>query len=173
MSILTSRDWWGAAAVRALRTALVVALPYATIVLYTGEWVILASSAAFAFLTSILTSLFGITEAEGGTVPWFWAILERTVKTAAQALITAFGTATMFSEVSWETVPAFVGSAVLGTLLLAVLKQLPESDAPSDAIVEIVENIYTSDSSPVEVETELVLAGVEGNETDPDEEPRS
>lgn len=145
MSMLTSSTWWSAAAKRALRTALVVALPYATVVLYNGEWLVLASSAAFAFLTSILTSLFGITEAEGGTVSWQWAILERTIKTAAQALLTAFGTATMFSEVSWETVPAFVGSAVIGTLLLAVLKQLPESEAPEapSVVVEIAPEVIT------------------------------
>jgi hypothetical protein len=130
MSNLTSSVWWKAAFFRALRTALVIAVPYAPTVLYDGQYLLLASVAGFGALTSIITSLFGIAETSDTTVSWYWAILERVVKTAAQALLTAFGTATLFSEVNWDTVPALVGSAVLGSLLLAVLKQLPESDAP-------------------------------------------
>lgn len=130
MSNLTSLEWWKAAVIRALRTALVIAVPYAPVVLYDGSWLLLFSSAGFGALTSLLTSLFGIAETEGKSVQWYWAVFERVVKTAAQALLTAFGTATLFSDVDWNAVPALVGSAVLGSLLLAVLKQLPEADAP-------------------------------------------
>lgn len=134
MSPLMSGEWWKAAGIRALRTALVVAVPYAPTVLYTGDWLILLSSVVFAGLASILTSLFGIAETTGKNVTWAWAVFERVVKTAAQALLTAFGTATMFSQVDWTSVPAFVGSAVLGTLLLAVLKQLPEASVPEPEV---------------------------------------
>ncbi len=130
MSNLTSRAWWKAAFFRALRTAIVIAIPYSPTVLYDNSWVILASTAGFGALTSFVTSFFGIAESDGKSVSWYWAVFERVVKTASQALLTAFGTATMFAEVDWSAVPALVGSAVLGSLLLAVLKQLPEADTP-------------------------------------------
>lgn len=128
MANLKSKVWWRAAGMRALRTALVIATPYVPIVVQSNDWALLAGVASFGALTSLLTSLAGIAEADGMEVPWFWAILERVVKTAAQALITAFGSATMFSQVDWSTIPALTITAVLGSLFLAVLKQLPESE---------------------------------------------
>jgi hypothetical protein len=77
-----------------------------------------------------VTSLFGIPESDGTKVTWWFGLTERVVKTAAQALLTAFGTATLFEDVIWENVPAIVGTAVLGSLLLGVLKVLPESEIP-------------------------------------------
>lgn len=130
MSILTSLAWWKAAGIRALRTALVVLVPYVPVIFVSGDYLIALSAAGFAAVASLLTSLFGIAEVEGQTVPWYWAILERVVKTTAQALLTAFGTATLFEQVDWSTVPALVGTAVLGSLLLGVLKTLPETTQP-------------------------------------------
>lgn len=157
MSSLTSPVWWKAAAFRALRTALVIAVPYAPTVLYDGDWLLLLSSASFGALTSFVTSLFGIAESEGTSVSWYWAVFERVVKTAAQSLLTAFGTATLFSEVDWSAVPALVGSAVLGSLLLAVLKQLPEAEQPLAAATEtVIVNNYAGE--PVQASVPVVAA---------------
>lgn len=130
MSTLTSLAWWKAAAIRALRTALVILTPYVPVILTEGNYLLALSAAGFGAVSSFVTSLFGIAETEGKVVPWYWAITERVVKTAAQALLVAFGTATLFSEVDWSAVPAIVGTAVLGSLLLGVLKTLPESTQP-------------------------------------------
>jgi hypothetical protein len=51
----------------------------------------------------------------------------------------------MFTEVNWTEVPALVGSAVLGSLLLAVLKQLPEAPQPL-ASPTVGANIYVNAS---------------------------
>jgi hypothetical protein len=140
MNSLFTLVWWKAAGMRALRTAVVLAVPYAPVVMYDNSYGVLASVAGFGAISSLLFSLFGIAETGEKTVPWYWAIFERVVKTAAQALLAAFGTATMFSEVDWSTVPALVGSAVLGSLLLAVLKQLPEADEPVATATTLVTN---------------------------------
>lgn len=153
MADLKSGAWWRAAFFRALRTALVIAVPYAPTVIYDGAWGILLSTAGFGALTSLVTSLWGIAETEGVKVHPFWAIFERVVKTAAQSLLTAFGTATMFSEVTWAEVPALVGSAVLGSLLLAVLKQLPESDIPlaQATVAQTTVNVQTGQTETTAV----------------------
>lgn len=147
MSNLTSVLWWKAAVNRALRTALVILIPYAPTVLYDGNYLIVLSAAGFGAVTSLLTSLLGIAEASGKSVSWYWAVFERAVKTAGQSLLTAFGTATMFAEVDWSAAPALVGSAVLGSVLLAVLKSLPEAEipvVPEPASVTVVNNNMTA-----------------------------
>lgn len=131
MSNLLSGAWWKAAVIRALRTALVIAVPYAPTVLYDGTYLLVLSAAGFGAVSSFATSLFGIAEATPGKVHWTFAIFERVVKTAAQALLTAFGTATVFADVDWTLVPALVGSSVLGSLLLGVIGSLPEAEEPT------------------------------------------
>lgn len=130
MSNLTSLAWWKAAFFRALRTVAAISTPYVPIIFNDGVWLLLLSTAGFGALSSFVTSLWGISETKGQSVTWYWAVFERVVKTAAQALLTAFGTATMFSEVQWDTIPALVGSAVLGSLLIAALQGLPEAEPP-------------------------------------------
>lgn len=125
---LFSAVWWKAALARALRTALVIVIPYVPMILDQNLALVAVSAAGFGFLTSILTSLFGIPEADGSTVPWAYALFERVVKTAAQALVTAFGTATIFAEVDWSMVWPAVVTAVIGSLLLGVLNALPEAE---------------------------------------------
>lgn len=131
MKNLLSGVWWKAAAFRALRTVLVIAIPYAPTVLYDGNYVIALSAALFGGVSSLVTSLFGIAETGDKSVPWYWAISERVVKTAAQATLTLFGTAQMFQDVDWSQAPQLIGSAVLGSLLIGFLKGLPESDIPT------------------------------------------
>jgi len=167
MSNLKSLAWWRAAGIRALRTALVIAAPYAPTVIYDGAWLIALSASGFGALTSLLTSLRGIPESEGKTVQWYWAVFERSVKTAAQALITAFGTATLFEQVTWAEVPAIVGSSVLGTLIIAVLGQLPEAEEPlARATIQtvVVNNPATGDVT----EAALPVVAVAGASTEPE-----
>jgi len=130
MNNLTSAAWWKAAMFRALRTVLVIATPYVPTVLYDGNYLIVASAALFGGVSSIITSLFGIAETSDKSVSWYWALAERVIKTTAQALLVLFGTATMFQDVAWAEAPQLIGTAILGSLLLAFMKGMPESDAP-------------------------------------------
>lgn len=144
MSNLLSSEWWKAAVIRALRTALVIAVPYSPTVLYDGNYVVVLSAIGFGALSSLVTSLFGIAETTGGNVPWHFAVFERVVKTAAQSLLTVFGTATLFSDVDWSQAPALVASAVLGSLLLGVLGQLPEATDPAVATKSPITVVVTN-----------------------------
>lgn len=129
-STILSGAWWKAAVMRALRTAAVIATPYVPTVLYEGNYLIVLSAAGFGAVSSLLTSLFGIPENSDQTVSWYWALGERVIKTTAQALLTLFGTATLFQDVNWAEAPQLVGTAILGSLLLAFMKGLPEVPEP-------------------------------------------
>lgn len=131
MSKLGSATWWKAAAIRALRTAVIILAPYVPLVVNEGQWLLAVSAAGFGALTSFATSLVGLPEAAGVVVPWWQALIERTVKTAAQALLTAVGAATFFTDVDWSMVGPAIAVSVLGSLLVGVLGFLPESnDSP-------------------------------------------
>jgi hypothetical protein len=155
MKNLLSGAWWKAAGLRAFRTALVIAVPYAPTVIYDNTWIVVGSTAAFGAVISLLTSLRGIPETSDSTVPWYYAIFERTVKTAAQSLVAAFGSATVFEAVTWSEVPAVVGSAVLGTLFLTVLNKLPGADEPVAAI-KLPAKTVTDEGVVVEAEVPVV-----------------
>ena len=75
MKNLTSAVWWKAVLFRMLRTAGVIAAPYVPTILYTGDYLILASVVGFGALGSFLTSLAGLAESEGKTVIWYYALL--------------------------------------------------------------------------------------------------
>lgn len=173
MKNLTSSVWWKAVLFRMLRTAGVILTPYVPTILYTQDYAIAGSVVGFAALGSFVTSLAGLAESEGKTVVWYYALLERTIKTAAQALITLFGTATMFQQVDWSAAPQLVGTAVLGSLLIAVMGFLPETDdkrplaVASTNVVVINEQGKTGEQKvPVATVTEApVSAVIEG---DPD-----
>jgi hypothetical protein len=130
MTTITSGTWWKAALARAFRTAAVVAMPYVPVTLGGSDYLVLASAFGMGFILSVLTSLAGIAEAEGAEVPWWYATVSRVVKTVAQALVTAVGSAVLFTDVDWSTIPALVVSSAIGSLLLAVVKQLPEAPTP-------------------------------------------
>ena len=169
MKNLLSGIWWKAASLRALRTALVIAVPYAPTVIYDNSWLIVGSTALFGAVVSLATSLKGISETTDTVVPWYYAIFERAVKTGAQALIAAFGTATMFQAVEWSTVPAIVGSSVLGTLFLTVIAQLPGTDEPvAPAAVTTVTETPSGEEAMVSVPVVAVAdasgAGLDGSE---------
>lgn len=127
--------FWKNALVRATRTALVIAIPYfGGVLIIQIPWLVVLSAAGFGFVLSIITSLAGLVEAGGGQVSWWYAILERITKTAAQALVTAVGTATLFEQVDWSLAFQAAGVAAIGSLLLGFLTKLPEADALPSAV---------------------------------------
>jgi hypothetical protein len=129
--------WWKAAGVRALRTALVVALPYLPASLTdTVPYVAIASAAVMGGVLSLLTSLAGLAETTDTQVNYWVAIFERVVKTVAQALVTALGTTVFISQVNFSDVLAIVASSALGSLFLAVISSLPEASVPAASPVE-------------------------------------
>lgn len=123
--------WWKAALIRAGRSALVIAIPYIP-ASYVGNtpYLTIVSAAALGFVLSLLTSLAGIAEAAGVKLAWYYSILERVVKTIAQALVAGVGTAVLFQDVNWSGLLQLAITAGFGSLLLAVLTTLPESDKP-------------------------------------------
>lgn len=131
MTQLTALPWWKASAIRALRTALVVAIPYVP-ASYFGSvpYLALFSAAGLGFVLSIFTSLAGIAEVDGNMQPWWYAILSRVVKTIAQALTAGVGTAVLLQDVDWNFLLQTSITAGFGSLLLAFLMQLPEADKP-------------------------------------------
>lgn len=169
MSKITDVTWWKAALTRAIRTAAVVAVPYVPVSLGVSDYLILLSALGMGFILSLLTSLAGISEVDGDEVPWWYAALSRVVKTVSQALITAFGSAALFTDVDWSIIPALVVTSAVGSLLLAVIHRLPESPMPEisqTAVIEVmtpeaantgVTNIYVHDTKGAIEAAEEVL----------------
>lgn len=164
MTSITDLTWWKAAAARAFRTAAVVAIPYVPVAASIDMYLILASAFGMGFVLSILTSLAGIAEASGEDQPWWYATLSRVVKTVAQALVTAVGSAALITDIDWSTIPALVISSAVGSLLLAVVKQLPEAPTPvvsptaEVTPVEIVAVSPDAGSSVVGTTTNIIVA---------------
>ncbi len=128
---LFPQAWWKAAVIRALRTALVAAVPYIPVA-YTGAAPLLAvgSVAGLAFILSLITSLTGLSEADGKSQVYWVAILERVAKTIAQSLVAGIGTIALVQDVDWATVVQTSAFAGFGSLVLAVIAQLPEAGTP-------------------------------------------
>lgn len=125
---IASAAWWKAAVIRALRTALVIAAPYIGGASLAGiPWLSVASAAGLGFIASLVTSLFGLPEVDGSTSPLWLAWTTRVVKSIAQALATGIGQAALFQDVHWVTVLQTSLIAGFGSLVLAVIRQLPES----------------------------------------------
>lgn len=132
MDALLTKTWWVPALKRSARTAVIIALPYlpAAYANTASYWTLL-SAAALGFVLSLVTSLANLQEADGVSIPFAFALLDRVVRTIAQALVTAIGNAVLFTDVDWKVVPAIIASAAIGSLLLGVLTNLPEADHPS------------------------------------------
>ncbi len=131
-SPLFTAAWWKAASLRALRTAVTIAIPYlGTAILFAGvPWLSILSAAALGYIASLVTSLAGIPEAAGAKIPAWLALLERTVKTVAQGIAVGIGNAVLFTDVHWSTILQAALISGLGSLLLGVLGYLPEAAAP-------------------------------------------
>lgn len=165
MRNLATKDWWTAAGTRALRSAIVIALPYIP-ASYTGvtPYVTIVSAAVIGIILSLLTSLAGIRETEGVAVPWWYAVTDRVIRTVSQALITAVGSAVLIQDVNWSVVPALVASAGLGSLLLGVLTNLPEAEHPVAQV-----SVLTEDPERVAREVPVVAVAGAPAETRPTE----
>lgn len=147
LSLLTNRAWWRSAGLRALYTAIAIALPYVGGALIAEiAWLTAASAAALGFLASLVTSLAGLPEAEGVDLPWWLAAVERVAKTFAQALAAGFLGATVLADVSWSTVFQAAAIAALTSLLRLILATLPADPTRGPAITQ---NIYTASAETV------------------------
>ncbi|MFF2631948.1 holin [Microbacterium sp. NPDC058021] len=126
MTNLTSIEWWKAAALRALYTAIAIALPYLGGALISDvPWTTITLAGALGFVASIATSLAGLPEASGVNLPWWLAAVERVVKTFAQALVSGFVGATLLTDVDWSVVLQASVLASLTSLLRLILATLP------------------------------------------------
>ncbi len=122
--------WWRAALIRATRTGLVIAVPYlGGSLLVDVPWLTAASAAALGFVLSLVTSVGGIVEADGGQVSWWYAIRERVTKSFAQTLGVGIGQVVLFEQVDWPIVLQAAVIAALGSLLLGFITRLPEAPA--------------------------------------------
>ncbi|KKX97751.1 holin [Microbacterium sp. Ag1] len=147
MSKLTSPAWWKAAVIRALYTAIAIAIPYiAAVQLIDVPWALALSAATVGALLSIATSLFGLPESEGVNLPWWLAALERVTKTFAQSLAGGLTGATFLHDVDWAILLQAAAGAAFISLLRLILATLPADPtaAPvmqnASAVREIVQN---------------------------------
>jgi hypothetical protein len=166
MTKILSASWWKAAAIRALRTALVVAVPYVPIS-FLGDvsYITLASAAALAGILSLFTSFAGIAEVEGEVQPWYFAILSRVVKTVAQAAVAGVGTAVLFSGVDWASIGSMALTAGFGSLLLAVIGQLPEADKATAVVTLPADLMIVNTSEPVVLVADVEDSSVEAEQS--------
>lgn len=137
MSKLTSPAWWKAAVLRALYTAIAIAIPYiAAVELADVPWLMAASAATVGAILSFATSLFGLPESEGVDLPWWLAALERVAKTFGQSLAAGLTGAVFVTDVDWTVVlQAALGAAFI-SLLRLILATLPANPAASKPIVQ-------------------------------------
>lgn len=137
LSLLTNRAWWRSAGLRALYTAIAIAIPYiAAVQLIDVPWVLALSAAAVGALLSIATSLFGLPESEGVDLPWWLAALERVTKTFAQSLAGGLTGATFLHDVDWSVLLQAAAGAAFISLLRLILATLPADPSPPVAMVQ-------------------------------------
>lgn len=149
---LTNSLWWKDAALRALYTALAIALPYLGAALVADvPWLTIALTASLSFVASLVTSIAGLPEVEGVDLPWWLAAVERVVKTFAQSLAAGFIGATLITDVDWAFVLQAAALAALTSLVRLILATLPADPSPALAIVE---------SAPAELAIREYNAGV-------------
>lgn len=67
MGKITSKDWWKAAGIRAIKTVAqtAIALIPAGVMIQEVNWVMIGGTAALAGVLSLLTSLAGLPEVDG------------------------------------------------------------------------------------------------------------
>lgn len=160
MTRLTSRAWWKAALLRALYTAVAIAVPYLGGALLSDIlWWTAASAAALGFLASVLTSLAGLPESEGVDLPWWLAAVERVIKTFAQALAAGFVGATLLADVAWSTVIQAAIIAALTSLLRLILSTLPADPTPQPVLT--IQEPRSSSGIPGAVDVTVHADGVD------------
>lgn len=157
MSKLTSSAWWKAALLRALYTAIAIAIPYIAAVRFADvPWIMVASAAAVGLILSLATSLFGLPESEGVDLPWWLAALERVAKTFGQSLAAGLTGATFLTDVDWNVILQAALGAALISLLRLILATLPNDPTPELATVAVVE----TPGGELNVSGDVVLTGL-------------
>ena len=139
MPNLTNRTWWKDASLRALYTALAIALPYLGGSLVAEvPWLTILSAGVLGFLASLATSLAGLPESSGVNLPWWLAAVERVVKTFAQALVAGFLGATLLTDVDWSTVIQASILAALTSLVRLILATLPADPTAKPTMIQTI-----------------------------------
>lgn len=147
LSNLTNRAWWRSAGLRALYTAIAIAIPYvAAVQLIDVPWLLALSAAAVGALLSIATSLFGLPESEGVDLPWWLAALERVTKTFAQSLAGGLTGATFLHDVDWSVLLQAAAGAAFISLLRLILSTLPNDPTPVVVMAEGPDGTRTADT---------------------------
>lgn len=127
-----SPAWWEAAGSRAAYTGLAALIPLIALVASQDTTPLDALLVGATYvLASFATSLAGLPEVQGKTVPLLRAVLVRTAKTLGQGIATALVGVELLTAVNWTEAAVLVGSAVLVTLLRTLQEYLPEQQVTS------------------------------------------
>ncbi|WP_374978084.1 holin [Microbacterium trichothecenolyticum] len=137
LSNLASALWWKDAGLRALYSAVAIALPYlaATQLVAEVSWLTVISAGALGAVASLATSVAGLPEVEGVDLPWWLAAVERVVKTFGQALAAGLLGAVLLTDVEWGVVLQASALAALVSLLRLILATLPNDPTPPIAAI--------------------------------------
>lgn len=143
LSELLSRSWWSGAGQRALRTVLVAFVPFVPPILQGSTQAIWAalSTGALAAVLSIAWSFRSLPEVDGVPRPWWVAALERVLRTFAQALLANIPAVTLIQDVPWTVLLTNALASAIGSLILAAISALPETQplaVPVDNVVQVV-----------------------------------
>lgn len=165
MSKLTDPAWWKAAVLRALYTAIAIAIPYVAAVQFADvPWLLAASAATVGAILSFATSLFGLPESVGVDLPWWLAALERVTKTFGQSLAAGLTGAVLLSDVDWPVVlQAALGAAFI-SLLRLILATLPAN--PTAQPVVVVQSLTAPRTPGVPGTLHVDESGIIGREPD-------
>lgn len=151
MTNLTSARWWRDAGLRALHTAIAVAVPYLGATLIADvPWLTIILAGGLAAVLSLATSLAGLPEVEGVDLPWWLAAVERVVKTFAQSLAAGLVGAVLLTDVDWAVVLQAAAMSALLSLLRLILATLPANPTPPAPAPPLVQNITVA--SPPDAE---------------------
>lgn len=155
--ILTAR-WWVEALKRAGRTAIVLIVPYVVgVPLNEVDPINILLIATLGFVSSLLTSLKGLPEIDGKVLPWWRATLNRMAKSFGQGVFTGLGSALLLTDVDWSAALLLGLGGALGSLLLAALSALPETQEPTEGGEQMV--VYETDAQVSAGYTPDVTAG--------------
>lgn len=138
--MLTDIAWWKAAGLRVARTVLMVLLTFlpafGTDGTTAAELQRFGLVAGLAAVLSLATSWANLPELADGARRWWVAVADRFLRTFGQVLVASAGGALLLTDVDWLDTVQRAGWAALGTVVLAFVAKLPESEpAPQPADV--------------------------------------
>jgi hypothetical protein len=136
--LLFTPAWWESAGARAANTAIAALIPLATLLI--GREVTplyVASVVALSAFASLVTSLAGLPEVTGKTVPLWRAVLTRSAKTFGQVGAPMLLGVLVVEDVDWYGFAVTVGGAVLVTMLRTLKDWLPEQEPTGDTRLEL------------------------------------